>query len=231
VPANDSVLISTVAPSPTFGAFKGLVINKNAVRCGNEDVNRTHAGFIQMRQPDWMVYAIWDSEYAERMAPWYGRGYYGDPPHSVDSVVAGWEKAVRAGMMVKANTMEELAQRLELDAAALKVTIDRYNGFCDRGVDEDYFKRPGLLIPVRRAPFYGESNSRPRLLIICGGLRTNVKMQVEDTKGEVITGLYAVGTIVGDMFANYYSFMPTGINLGSTCLTFAYLAGKEIAKS
>ncbi len=99
------------------------------------------------------------------------------------------------------------------------------------GIDEDYFKRSELLIPIRRAPFYAESSTKPSLLIVCGGLRTNIKMQVIDTDGEIIPGLYAVGTIVGDMFANYYSFMPTGINLGSTCVTFAYLAGKEIAQS
>jgi hypothetical protein len=56
-------------------------------------------------------------------------------------------------------------------------------------------------------------------------------MEVLDTKEEVIPGLYAVGTIIGDMFANYYSFMHTGISLGATCVTFGYLTGKEIAIS
>jgi fumarate reductase flavoprotein subunit len=56
-------------------------------------------------------------------------------------------------------------------------------------------------------------------------------MQALDTKDAVIPGLYAVETIIGDTFANYYSYMPAGINLGSTCLTFGYLVGKEIANS
>ena len=96
-------------------------------------------------------------------------------------------------------------------------------------MDEDFFKRPGLLIPVKDGPFYGHSSDAPILLVVCGGLRTNVKMQVLDKENEVIPGLYAVGTIVGDMFANYYTFMPSGINLGSTCLTFPYLVGKDLA--
>jgi len=54
-------------------------------------------------------------------------------------------------------------------------------------------------------------------------------MQVLDERNKVIPGLYAVGTIVGDMFANTYSFLPSGINLGSTCLTFPYLVGKQLA--
>lgn len=218
--------------SQPYGGFKGLVVNKNGVRYCNEDVNNALAGLAQMRQPDWKIFAIWDSEHAERMAPWYPFGsYYGGPEQSVEDVVAGWEASVKAGMILKADTIEELAEGLGLDADTLKATVDRYNGFCETGVDEDFFKRAGLLIPVEIGPFYGKSSSAPILFIVCGGLRTNLKMQVLDTEGEVITGLYAVGTIVGDMYANYYSFMPSGINLGANCVTFGYLTGKEIASS
>jgi succinate dehydrogenase/fumarate reductase flavoprotein subunit len=230
---NAPMLVGRAGPSSQpYGGFKGLTVNKNGVRYGNEDVNMTHQGLIQMRQPDWKIFAIWDAAYAERMAPWYARGsYYGGPEQSIEDVVADWETGVRKGTILKADTIEELAKKLGLDANKLKVAVDRYNGFCEKGVDEDFFKRAGLLIPVKTGPFYGESSNVPTLLIVCGGLRTNLKMQVLDTKAEVIPGLYAVGTIVGDMFANYYTFMPSGINLGSTCVTFGYLTGKEIASS
>lgn len=215
-----------------FMGFKGLLVNKNGVRYCNEDVTETQSCFIQMRQPDWKVFAIWGSEYAERMAPWYPRGsYYGSPEQSVKDVVAGWEARAKAGKILKADTIKELAEGLGLDADTLEATVDKYNGFCEIGVDEDFFKRPGLLIPIEKRPFYGELSNAPTLLIVCGGLRTNLKMQVLDTEDKVIPGLYAVGTIVGDMFANYYSFMPSGINLGATCVTFGYLAGKDIASS
>jgi hypothetical protein len=39
------------------------------------------------------------------------------------------------------------------------------------------------------------------------------------------------GTIIGDFFAGYYSFMPSGINLGALCVTLPYALGKELAKS
>jgi hypothetical protein len=104
----------------------------------NEDVNHTHVVFIQMRQPDWRVCAIWDSANGKRMAPWYGRGYYNSPPHSDKSMVAGWEMALKAGTMLKAETIEKLAERLGLDSTTLRATVDRYNGFCDKGVNEDF---------------------------------------------------------------------------------------------
>lgn len=164
------------------------------------------------------------------MAPWYPRGnYYGQPEQKVEDVVADWESGVKTGRIIKTDTLEELAGKFGLDASALKATVERYNGFCEKGMDEDFFKRPGLLVPVKDGPFYGHSSDAPILLVVCGGLRTNVKMQVLDKENEVIPGLYAVGTMVGDMFANYYTFMPSGINLGSTCLTFPYLVGKDLA--
>ena len=223
------------APMISSRSFKGLVVNKNGVRYCNEDVTRAQAGLIQMRQPDWKIFEIWSSDYADRMAALHPMGsYYSGPEQSVEDIVARWE-AGNSGQpgwtLVKADTIEELAERLGLNATTLKATVDRYNGFCETGVDEEFFKRAGYLIPVKVCPFYGLSSSSPRLLIVCGGLRTNLKMQVLDTKGEVIPGLYTVGTIVGDMFANYYSFMPAGINYGATCVTFGYLTGKEIASS
>jgi succinate dehydrogenase/fumarate reductase flavoprotein subunit len=227
------MLASDYGPSPQpFGSFKGLAVNKYGVRFCNEDISATHAGYIQMRQPDWKIFAIWDSEYAQRMAPWYARGsHYSEPELSVESVVAEWEAGVKAGTILKADTIETLARELGLDVETFKATVDRYNTSCQKGVDEDFFKRAGFLIPIRTGPFYGKPSNAPRLVIICGGLRTNLKMQVLDTEGKIIPGLYAVGTIVGDMFANYYSYMPAGIHLGANCLTFGYLTGKEIALS
>ena len=145
-------------------------------------------------------------------------------------MVADWETGVKTGRIIKTNTIEELAEKFDLDTDTLKATINRYKGFCEKGMDEDFFKRQGLLIPVTDRPSYGHSSDAPILLVVCGGLRTNIKMQVLNKENQVIPGLYAIGTIVGDMFANYYAFMLSGIKLGATCLTFPYLVGKELAE-
>jgi fumarate reductase flavoprotein subunit len=216
--------------SQPYAAFKGLMVNKCAVRYCNEDATLPQASIMQLHQPDRKICAVWDSDYAKKAAPWYPFGsYYGCPEKSIDDVVAEWEADVKSGATVKANSIKELAEKLDLDPDAFQQTVDRYNGFCKTGVDEDFFKRAGLLFPIKKAPFYGNSGSVPILLIITGGLRTNAKMQVLDKDDVVIPGLYAVGTVVGDMFANYYSFMPSGIHYGATCVTFGYVAGKEIA--
>ncbi|MBN1368425.1 MAG: FAD-dependent oxidoreductase [Dehalococcoidales bacterium] len=229
---NAPLVAGMIGPMSAHRPFKGLLVNKNGERFASEDISRAQLGLIQMRQPDWKIYAIWDSKYAERMAPWYPPGScYGGPEQSAEDVVAGWERNVQYGKYFKADTIEELAGKLSLDANKVKTTVAQYNRFCKTGTDEDFFKRKDLLTPVDNPPFYGQSKNSPDLLFVTGGLRTNLDMQVLDTKNQVIPGLYAVGTIVGDMFANYYTFMVPGINLGATCVTFGYLAGKKISGS
>jgi succinate dehydrogenase/fumarate reductase flavoprotein subunit len=231
---NAPMLMGGAGPgTQPYRAFTGLVVNKNGVRYGNEDSIASFAGAAQMQQPASTIFAIWDSGYAKRAAPWTPVGaYYGGPPEiSVQSVIDGWEESVKAGTMVQAGTIDELAQKLELPVAPLKATIKKYNDFCKAKIDEDYGKRPGLLIPVERPPYFGEISKTPWLLCISGGLRTNVKMQVLDKSEQVIPGLYAVGTIVGDMYSGIYTFMEPGHNLGANCLTFGYLVGKDIAQA
>jgi succinate dehydrogenase/fumarate reductase flavoprotein subunit len=230
---NAPMILGRVGPeTQPYRAFTGLLVNKNAVRYGNEDRLGSFAGLAQMQQPDTTVFPIWDAMYAERAAPWTPAGsYYGGSPQiPVQTVVEAWEANVRAGTMVKADTIEGLAQRLGLPVAPLKATIERYNGFCKSGIDAEYCKRAPLLIPIETAPFYGAISKSPQLLCISGGLRTNIKMQVLDKNERVIPGLYAVGTIVGDMYSNIYTFLTPGHNLGANCVTFGYLVGKDIAR-
>ncbi|NLT66820.1 MAG: FAD-dependent oxidoreductase [Acidobacteria bacterium] len=231
---NAPVLMGGAGPgTQPYRAFTGLLVNKHALRYGNEDSIVSFAGAAQLRQPDSTVFAIWDSEYAAQAAPWTPIGsYYGGPTEvAVQSIVEEWEENARLGIMIKAETIDELALKLGLPASTLKATIEKYNRFCRSKLDEDFGKRPELLIPVERPPFFGQVSRSPWLLCISGGLRTNIRMQVLDRNEQVIPGLYAVGTIVGDMYSGIYTFMEPGHNLGANCLTFGYLAGRDIART
>jgi succinate dehydrogenase/fumarate reductase flavoprotein subunit len=231
---NAPMLMGGVGPgTQPYRAFTGLVVNKNAVRYGNEDNIVSFAGAAQIHQPESTIFAIWDHRYASQAQPWTPIGaYYGGPSGvPVQSVIDGWEDSAKAGGIVQAETIDELARKLGLPVAQLKATVMKYNECCVKKIDEDYGKRSGLLIPVERPPFFGEISKSPWLLCITGGLRTNIKMQVLDKNENVIPGLYAVGTIVGDMYSGIYTFMEPGHNLGANCLTFGYLVGKEIAQA
>lgn len=214
-----------------YGFHRGLLMNKNGKRYGNEDINQSFAGLTQMHQPEMKIYAIWDSNYAAAAAPWHTFGMkYGADPVASEKIVAGWEKQVKAGTLVKANTIEEVIQKLGLPAEATKATVDRYNELCQKGVDEDFFKRKELLIPISTAPFYGVLDPSPDFLTVLGGLRTDINMQVCDANDQPIPGFYNIGTMVGDFWGDIYNFLTCGGNLGANCVTFGYTTGRDIAK-
>ena len=131
--------------------------------------------------------------------------------------------------MVKCDTLEELVEALGLPKDVALAEIERYNGFCAEGNDEDWHKRAELLCSVEEGPFYG-AICTPWQLTVTGGIRCNDEMQALNENNEVIPGLYVVGIMVGDMYNNCYSTHFPGHNLGGTCLTFGYLTGQKLAQ-
>jgi len=57
-------------------------------------------------------------------------------PASRRSRRAGFE----SGYIKQAGTIEELAKLIKVDRAALKATVDRWNSFVVKGVDEDFHR-------------------------------------------------------------------------------------------
>ena len=212
------------------GAHRGLLVNKLGQRYGNEDNNGSTAALSIMHQPGMTAFGIWGTNYAEDGAPWYQFGQiYGDDPFSPSEMIEKWELMARVGQYAKGDTIEEVIEQLGLPIEETKAAVDRYNAFCENGMDEDYHKRAELLIPIAEGPFYGGSYARPTFLTVMGGLRTNLDCQVCDENDDPIPGLFNIGTMIGDVFANTYNFMIPGHNLGANCITNGYLAGRHIA--
>ncbi len=220
-----------VGANQPYGTHRGLLVNKKGVRFTNEDINGPFEGIAQMRQPEMKAFAIWDATYAEKAAPWYTFGMIeGSDPIPPEAIVERWEAAVADGSMVKADTLDEVIEKLGLPLEATKATIERYNQFCEQGVDEDFHKGAKHLVAIKEAPFYGGMLDVPDFLTVMGGLRTNANMQVCDENDEPIPGLFNLGVMVGDYYANIYNYLIAGNNLGACCLTFGYLIGRAIAQ-
>jgi hypothetical protein len=67
------------------------------------------------------------------------------------------------------------------------------------------------------------------LVSICGGLRTNANMQVCEEDDTPIQGLYNTGIMTGDFYANMYTLVCFGQNLGAINCTLSYLLGRALA--
>ena len=124
------------------------------------------------------------------------------------------------GMLKKSGTIEGLAKKLKLPPEELKATVERYNKMARLGEDKDFGKDPDTLLPLIKPPYYGITNAG-WLLTTMDGLRINTNIQVVDTEGNVIEGLYAAGDVAGGFFGdNLYPELCVGVAVGKT-MTFA----------
>ena len=130
------------------------------------------------------------------------------------------------GYLIKADTLEELAQGLNIPVEAFVKTVERYNELCAKGVDEDYGKSAHRLTPVDTAPFYGIRTCAWHLTTL-DGCRINTDMQVIREDGTPIEGLWATGDVTGGFFANNYPNLFTGLACGRT-MTFGRRAAKIV---
>ena len=127
----------------------------------------------------------------------------------------------------KADTIEELAEKIGVPAEQLTATVERYNEACAAGVDEDFCKRPELLFPIDTPPFYA-SKVGAVLLEVVGGAKIDANLQCLDAQGEPIPGLYAIGNAGGDSYAVDYPINVPG-NSHGRALTQGYLVGRKLA--
>ena len=138
------------------------------------------------------------------------------------------EEAVAAGDYLRADTLEELAEKMGVPAGALKETVKRYNGWCKAGEDKDFGVPARFLSSVTKPPYYAGKVSA-WLLNVGYGVHVNADSQVLTESDEPIGGLFAVGNMQGDFFANSYPVTCPGSNHGRAVL-FGHLVGGALAK-
>jgi fumarate reductase flavoprotein subunit len=106
---------------------------------------------------------------------------------------------VEAGVTLKADTLEELAEKMDVDPKAFIATIDRYNEMCKQGRDDDFYKEAMWLKSIDTAPYYA-CKIAPHPCCTRAGLRIGPSGRVLDRKGNDIKGLWASGLNAGAMF-------------------------------
>ncbi|WP_336207199.1 3-oxosteroid 1-dehydrogenase [Nonomuraea sp. LPB2021202275-12-8] len=145
----------------------------------------------------------------------------------------------QSGAVHKAWTIEQLAQRIGVPAAALRGTVTRFNGFALTGRDTDFRRgdsvydryyadplvRPNpCLAPLWLPPFYA-FKIVPGDLGTKGGMRTDARARVLRADGSVIPGLYAAGNASGAVMG--HSYAGSGSTIGPA-MTFGYLAAMDL---
>ncbi len=133
------------------------------------------------------------------------------------------QKAIDMGLVFKGNTIEELAEQVGCDPAALRASFDRYNELCDLGEDQDFGKDPSRLRKYAdNGPYYAVE-AFPYTYGSCGGLDVDTSMRVLKSDHEtVIGGLYASG---GDSLGVLMSDERNYLGFGGVANSWAYSSG------
>jgi succinate dehydrogenase/fumarate reductase flavoprotein subunit len=156
----------------------------------------------------------------------------------------GWGKksAVADGYLAVGDTIEQLAQRLNIDPGNLRETVDRMNGFAQTGRDLDFDRGSTVyqnhngdasagganpnLGPIATAPFYA-LRLYPSDIGTSAGLVTDDVARVLDSSNRPIAGLYACGNDMQSVMGGTYP--GPGITLGPA-IAFAYLAASDATR-
>jgi fumarate reductase flavoprotein subunit len=128
-----------------------------------------------------------------------------------------------------ADSIKELAEKIGVDPAVLKATVEEYNGFCEKGHDDLFAKDPKYLRPLKGPKFYAVK-ARTVFLGTLGGIKINHKAEVVDKKEKVIPGLYAVGFDAGGMWGDSYSIRNSSGASAGFAVNSGRIAGKNALK-
>lgn len=216
-----------------------IMVNTDAKRFVNESapyVEATHAMYGGKwgrgegpgeNIPTWMIL---DQRYRNRYT------FAGITPRS--PFPGRW---LKSGVVVKAETLAELAEKTGLPADALTQTVAQFNGYARAGSDPDFQRgesgydhyygdprnKPNpSLGEIGKAPFYA-IKMVPGDLGTKGGVLTDTVGRVQRADGSVIDGLYASGNCSSPVMGHTYA--GPGATIGPA-MTFAYLAVLDLAK-
>lgn len=170
--------------------------------------------------PAWLVF---DAAFAERYP------------------VAGSAPGAAPEWAATASTVAALAEKIGVDIAGLRATVEQFNADAVDGVDRQFARGASpqdrflgdathapnpCLAPLTRAPFAAVP-IRPGVLGTSGGITTDDRGRVLDWSGTPLRGLFAAGNVAAGVFRNTYP--GGGATLGSA-ITRAYVAGDAAAR-
>ena len=128
---------------------------------------------------------------------------YGDAflifDQGVRESLASIETYANQHLLQVGNTVAELANVIDIPAADLEATLDRYNAQQKAGVDEDFGRSAAqMTAALETAPYYAVCVT-PAIHHTMGGLSVNTNTQVLKADGTPIPGLYAAGEVTGGL--------------------------------
>ena len=184
---------------------KGILVNQQGQRFVREDGARDVLSQAILDQKGSYAYSIVDDDF-EIFAD--DRSYL--------------EGLVLMGYVEKANSIDELAQLIDVDADILINTIDQYNQSV--ALQSDCLGRETLINAIDKPPFYANMK-KPTIHHTLGGIEINEMAQVLNQDKQPIYGLFAAGEVTGGI----HGANRLGGNSFPDMIVFGRIAGKNAA--
>ncbi len=220
-------------------SYNFLHVNSLGQRFMNEDVNTQSKSSNKAFYGDHRAYTIYDANGLTEIAKQCEDGLAGGisvgqqyrrfgTPFDMDVENKLLQAKIEDGNIQVADTLEELAEKINVPVDAFVATVERYNELVDKGSDDDFGKRAEIMVKITEPPFYA-GQLKATLLSASGGLHSDEYARVLDADARPIEHLWVAGTCAGDFHGSgdYPTICP-GINHGR-CLTFGRIAGIEAA--
>ncbi|MFF4827210.1 FAD-dependent oxidoreductase [Streptomyces sp. NPDC001312] len=158
---------------------------------------------------------------------------------SLPTGYADWDadrilEEVAKGVVLRADTLEELAGLMHVPADHLVASATRFNELFAEGVDEDFLRHESLaakgadphLAPIGTGPFFAVRMLPAELVCTHTGLEVDASTRVLGTDGRAVPGLYAAGEAAGGILGERY---VGGGNSVAHALVLGRVAGREAA--
>ena len=155
-----------------------------------------------------------------------GLGVYVKRGEKMDKLQAEIDGAVAADkpFIFKADTIEALAEKMNVPVDQLTKTITDYNDYCEAGDDKAFGKDAEYLVKVAEGPFYGFKLNVGAFCTM-GGLQVTTSNEVLAENGLPVAGLYAAGNDAAGLTGDTY-----GPNMPGTCVGYAFYSGRNSGK-
>ena len=152
-----------------------ILVNDDGNRFVNELETRDVVSAAILKQPNEESWLVFDTAVRESLS--------------------AIEKYINEGIIVEANTIEELAEKTGINKENLVATMNKYASMQEAGEDSE-FGRKSMEVPLTKAPYFA-GLAKPAIHHTMGGVKINTETQVLKEDGSAILGLYAAGEVVG----------------------------------
>lgn len=211
------------------GVNPGVWVNKTGHRFAAESVaeNLGDIGTYYGKQPGGIVWSILSQADVDRLVSEGSEIAIGEfvvYHKPMDRLPIELDAHLESGLVKKADTLEELADMMDVPQDMFVETMRSYNEACEKGYDDAFMKKPQYLRAVDKAPFYAIPLTTGTMGS-AGGIKINGNMQVVDVDGNAIEGLYAVGLDATGLYGDSYNMEIPGCANG-----FAHTSGRIAAR-